>query len=217
MKARGDSAAGPWHKQYPIAPFRPKPDSYYADTASPGHIIRQGDEYLQFFSASMTDHGRIKRTLSIARTHDLEKPWLPDPQPIVSLDEQIENASLYFEPANQLWFLFTNHVGIEAVQLDAASPPFEVEYTDALWVYWSHDLNHWNAADKAVVLDRNNCAWSPRIIGLPTVQKIGNRLAVYYDGQADHQFQDERRDIGYAWHMRRHIGLAWLDLPLQPA
>lgn len=216
MKATGDSAVGPWHKQYPIIPFRPKPGSYYADTASPGHIIKQDDEYLQFFSASMSDGSGIKRTLGIARTRDLDKSWVLDPEPIVGLDEQIENSSLYFEPKNQTWFLFTNHVGIESVQLDESTPPVQVEYTDAVWVYWSQDLNHWNAEDKAVVLDRNNCSWSPRIIGLPSVLKIGERLALYYDGRADAEVGDERRDIGLSWHMRRYIGLAWLDLPLKP-
>jgi hypothetical protein len=214
MKARGESAAGPWHKQYDVVPFRPKPGTYYADTASPGHIIRQGDQYLQFFSASMSEGNIIKRTLGIARTDDLQKTWTIDPEPIVSLDEQIENSSLYFEPESQLWFLFTNHVGIEAVQSEDSAEPIWVEYTDAVWVYWSRDLNRWNADDKAVVLDRNNCAWSPRIIGLPSVLKIGDRLALYYDGREDARVGNERRDVGYSWHMQRDIGLAWLDLPL---
>jgi hypothetical protein len=26
--------------------------------------------------------------------------------------EQVENRSLYFEPANRTWFLFTNHIGL---------------------------------------------------------------------------------------------------------
>ena len=55
----------------------------------------------------------------------------------------MENSSLYFEPANRTWFLFTNHVGLDGF-----------EYTDAVWVYWSKDLNHWDPAHKAVVLDR---------------------------------------------------------------
>ena len=44
------------------------------------------------------------------------------------------------------WFLFTNHIGLDGG-----------EYTDAVWVYWSKDLNKWDAKNKAVVLDGKNC------------------------------------------------------------
>jgi predicted GH43/DUF377 family glycosyl hydrolase len=198
MKARGASAAGPWVKQKDVIPFRPKPGTYYGVTASPGHIVRHGGEYLQFYSASVvegTGKARsIKRTLGIARTKDLNGTWTIDPQPIVPLEEQIENSSLYFEPANKTWYLFTNHVGIRN----------GYEYTDAVWVYWTKDLNKWNAADKAVVLDSSNCKWSKNIIGLPSVLKVGNRLAIFYDGQATDEMS----------HMRRDAGLAWMNLPL---
>ena len=110
------------------------------------------------------------------------------------LEEQIESAPLYFEEASQTWFLFTNHIG-----------DFEFEYTDAIWVYWTDDINHWNPDDKAVVLDRNNCSWSKRVVGTPSVLRIGDRLAVYYDGAAGTSTS----------HMGRDIGLAWLDLPLE--
>ena len=62
-----------------------------------------------FFSAA-TDHP-VRRTLSIARTKNLDGPWTLDPQPIIPPTEQVENTSLYFEPANRTWFLFTDHVG----------------------------------------------------------------------------------------------------------
>ena len=189
MKAKSDSPAGPWVKQKEVVPFRTKPGTYYADTASPGHIIKQGDEYMMFFSASM------KRTLGIARTKDLNGPWALDPQPIVPPEEQVENSSLYFEPSNKTWFLFTNHIGLEGF-----------EYTDAVWVYWTKDLNKWDPAHKAVVLDGKNCSWSRKCIGLPSVVKIGNRLAVLYDAPGG----DSKS------HMKRDIGLAWLDLPLVP-
>ena len=87
--------------------------------------------------------------------------------------EQVENSSLYFEPANRTWFLFTNHVGLDSF-----------EYTDAVWVYWSKDLDRWDPAHKAVVLDRSNCSWSKHIIGLPSVVRVGDRLALFYDGNA---------------------------------
>jgi predicted GH43/DUF377 family glycosyl hydrolase len=189
LKAKSNSPAGPWQKQKDVIPFRTKPGTYYPDTASPGHIIRQGDEYLMFFSAAM------KRTIGIARTRDLDGPWAIDPMPIVSPEEQIENSSLYFEPANQTWFLFTNHIGLE-----------EFEYTDSIWVYWTKDLNRWNSEHKAVVLDGKNCTWSRKCIGLPSVVKVGNRLAVLYDAAGG----DSKS------HMQRDIGLAWLNLPLAP-
>ena len=187
LKARSRSLDGPWVKQADVIPFRAKPGTFYPDTASPGHIVKEGAEYLMFFSASM------KRTLGIARTRNLNGSWTIDPQPIVSPEEQIENSSLYFEPAIKTWFLFTNHIGLDGI-----------EYTDAVWVYWSRDLNHWDAKNKAVVLDGRNCTWSRKCIGMPTVIAVGNRLAVFYDGPGGDSTS----------HMGRDIGLAWLDLPL---
>jgi hypothetical protein len=95
-------------------PFRPKPGTYYSVTASPGHVIKHKGQYLQFFSASIVDPGtrRIKRTLGIARTRNLDGTWTIDRRPILPLEEQIENTSLYYESANKTWFLFTNHVGL---------------------------------------------------------------------------------------------------------
>ena len=191
MKAKGMTPAGPWTKQKEVIPFRTRPGTYYSDTASPGHIIKLGDEYLMFFSASM------KRTIGIARTKDLDGSWTLDPAPIVSPEEQIENSSLYFEPLNQTWFLFTNHIGLE----NGGD-----EYTDAIWVYWTKDLNTWDASDKAVVLDGKNCTWSTKCIGLPSVVRVGDRLAIVYDAPGGES----------ASHMKRNIGLAWLDLPLVP-
>jgi predicted GH43/DUF377 family glycosyl hydrolase len=194
MKAISDTPSGPWRKQPEVIPFRPQPGTYYTVTASPGQIIRQGKDYLQFFSASVDRP--IRRTIGIARSMNLNGPWTIDPEPVFPLSEQVENSSLYFERANRTWFLFTNHVGIAN----------DGEYTDAIWVYWSKDLNHWNSAQKAVVLDGHNCTWSKRAIGLPSVVRYGNRLAVFYDAPGGSQIS----------HMRRSIGLAWLKLPLNP-
>lgn len=194
MKAQARRPQGPWEKEPGVTPFRPQAGTYYSTTASPGFIVRQGDEYLQFFSAS-TNHP-VLRTIGIARTRDLDGAWTVDPQPILPQSEQIENTSLYFEPANKTWFLFTNHVGID----DKGE-----EYTDAIWVYWTRDLNHWNAADKAIVLDGKNCTWSLRCIGLPSVVPVGKRLAMFYDAPGGDRIS----------HMRRSIGLAWLALPLR--
>lgn len=194
MKAHAGSPTGPWIKDTKIDPFRPQPGTYYSVTASPGQIIRVGDEYRQFFSAS-TDHP-ILRTLSIARTKNLGGTWKIDPQPILPPTEQVENSSLYYEQANHKWFLFTNHVGIDQ----------DGEYTDAIWVYWTKDLDHWDPAKKAVVLDGKNSTWSKRCIGLPSVLRYGNRLAIFYDAPGGNSVS----------HMRRSIGLAWLKLPLTP-
>lgn len=193
-KAKATSPAGPWIKQRGVIPFRTEPDTYYSATASPGHVLKQGGEYLMFFSAS-TDKP-ILRTLSIARTKDLDGPWRPDRKPIVPLAEQVENSSLYFEEANKTWFIFTNHIGLDR----------RGEYTDAVWVYWSKDLNTWDPANKAVVLDGKNCTWSTDCIGMPSVIKHGNRLAVLYDAPGGTSVS----------HMKRDIGLAWLKLPLVP-
>jgi len=190
MKAVADHPEGPWRKQYEVTPFRTQPGTYYARTASPGQVVPKGDEYLMFFSTTAPG---TKRTLGIARTRDLNGPWTPDPEPIVPVEEQVENSSLYFEPANDTWFLFTNHIGLT-----------NHEYTDAVWVYWTQDLEHWDPADKAVVLDGRNCTWAARCIGMPSVIPVGNRLAVFYDSPGGVSTS----------HMGRDIGLAWLELPL---
>ena len=195
MKAKGATPAGPWTKQTNVVPFRPQPGTYYSLTASPGEIIKRGGGYLMFFSASTTKPGNpcVQRTLGIARTRDLNGPWTIDPQPIVPMEEQVENTSLYHEPATGVWFLFTNHIGLDGG-----------EYTDAIWVYWTRDLNRWKAKDKAIVLDGKNCTWSKRCVGLPSVVKAGKRLALFYDAPGGNSTS----------HMSRDVGLAWLELPL---
>lgn len=115
MKAKGKSAAGPW--------------------------LKQKDEYLQFFSVTTQKPGNpsVQRTLGIARTRDLDGPWTPEPQPMVPIEEQIENSTLYYEESIETWFLFTNHIGID-----------EGEYTDAIWVYWSKDINRFQFLIKTI-------------------------------------------------------------------
>jgi len=197
MKAEGHSPNGPWTKRYDITPFSPRPGTYYSATASPGHVISHGGGYLMLFSAS-TDNP-ILRTVGIARTSDLDKSWSIDPRPILPPSEQIENTSLYYQEQTEIWFLFTNHVGLKE----------NLEYTDAIWMYWTKDLEQWDPDHKAVVLDGSNCIWSKEIIGLPSVVRSGNRLAILYDGYAGRGIPE-----GAASHMRRDIGLAWLKLPL---
>lgn len=196
LKAKGNGPKGPWIKQKDVVPFRTNPGTYYSITASPGQIARQGDGYLQFFSATTEKVGNpcVQRTLGIARTNNLDNAWTIDSQPMVPIEEQIENSSLFFEKSIDTWFLFTNHIGIEN----------GVEFTDAIWVYWTKDLNKWNSQDKAVVLDGETCTWSKKCIGLPSVVKVGNRLAIFYDTPGGHSIS----------HMKRSVGLAWMELPL---
>lgn len=201
LKANAASPAGPWTKQPEVVPFQPEPNSYYEVTASPGHIIQHQGEYLQFFSATAPRKGRLMRTVGIARTRDLNGKWSIDPEPILPPEHQIENASLYYEPANGTWFLFTNHV---------TRAPGGFEYTDAVWVYWSTDLNRWDSNNRALVLDGSRSNWSKRIIGLPSVLKVGHRLALFYDGVERTTMPAGEVES----HMGRNVGLAWIQLPL---
>ena len=140
-----------------MVPFR-RQHTYYNVTASPGHIIKQGRGYMMFFSAADDSRG-LHRTIGIARTRSTGRALERDPRRSFRGGAD-ENTSLYFEPANKTWFLFTNHLGLEGE-----------EYTDAVWVYWTKDLNKWNPDHKAVVLDGKNCDWSRKCIGLPGVLK----------------------------------------------
>ena len=97
--------------------------------------------------------------MSNLKVEALHGTWTIDPKPIVPPSEQVENSSLYFEKANSTWFLFTNHIGID----DGG------EYTEAIWVYWTKNLNHWDPARDAIVLDGKYSRWSKRCIGLPSV------------------------------------------------
>ncbi|MEO5997851.1 MAG: hypothetical protein ABIQ00_14320 [Chitinophagaceae bacterium] len=196
MKARAKSLKGPWIKQYDVTPFATKESSFYSVTASPGYIVKTPNEYLQFFSAATIDNKITKRTLGIARTKNLDGPWVLDEKPIFPSSEQVENSSIYYDDKIKTWYLFTNHIGIDSTG---------IEYTDAIWVYWSKDLNHWNTRNKAVVLDGSTCTWSKGAIGMPSVIKSGNRLAMLYDGF-------EGNSMG---HMKRNIGLAWIQLPIK--
>jgi len=192
LKARSERIKGPWIKQPGVIPFKPVKNSFYSSTCSPGYVIRHNQEYLMYFSAADFS---VKRTLCIARTKNLNDAWKVDSLPIVPQSEQIENSSLYFEEANQTWFLFTNHIALDK----------DGEYTDAIWVYWSKDPEKWDPDHKAIVLDGSNCKWSHRCIGMPTVIRYGDKLAVLYDAPGGNSIS----------HMRRSIGLAFLDLPLK--
>lgn len=192
LRATAASPAGPWTKQYAPEPFGLVPGTYYSVTASPGHIVKQGNDYLMFFSST---NSNWKRTIGIARTQNLAAAWTVDAAPALPVTEQIENSSLYYEPTNQTWFLFTNHIGLDGE-----------EYTDGVWVYWTKNLNSWNQANKAVVLDGANCTWSSKCIGMPSVVVVGNTLSIFYDAPGGSSTS----------HMQRSLGRATLQLPLDP-
>jgi hypothetical protein len=196
LKARATSLLGPWTKQREVLPFDVKPATFRETTASPGAIIRHGDEFLQFYSGSVStlpgsepapgmpdmpaakaarrpDGPYALRTLGMARTRNLDGAWQVDDEPIVPLDEQVENSSLYYEESIGTWFLFTNHVGCEPGPGKARCH----EFTDAAWVYWSKDPTRWNSEHKAVVLDGENCSWSKRCVGMPTVHRVGTAVS----------------------------------------
>jgi predicted GH43/DUF377 family glycosyl hydrolase len=196
MKAKSKSLSGPWVKQYDVIPLPPKDNSYYTVTSSPGFVVKHKNEFLQFFSGATQEGKIVKRTLGIARTKNLDQSWIIDEKPIFPLEEQVENSSVFFDASSKTWYLFTNHIGINEKR---------EEYTDAIWVYWTKDINKWDSADKAVVLDAKKSVWAHGAIGMPTVIKVGNKLAMLYDAAEGNSTS----------HMRRNIGLAWMDLPLK--
>jgi predicted GH43/DUF377 family glycosyl hydrolase len=196
MKAKSNSLAGPWIKQYNVRPFPEKKNSFYTVTASPGFVIKYKDQYLQFFSGATQDSSGTKRTLGLARTKDLNRSWTIDQKPIFPLNEQVENSSVYFDARSKTWYLFTNHIGIT----NSGS-----EYTDAIWVYWSKNVHRWNSKNKAVVLDNLNCSWAKGAIGMPSVIQVGDKLALLYVGVNGNSTS----------HMGRNIGLAWITLPVK--
>lgn len=197
MKARSKSIEGPWTKQYDVKPFAEKPHSFYTITSSPGHIIKYKGKFLQFFSGATQDEQGTRRTLGLAITSNLDSTWTINDQPLFSLAEQVENSSVYFDQASKTWYLFTNHIGLTAGK---------GEYTDAIWMFWSKDVMHWDPEHSAVVLDKSNCTWAKGAIGMPTVIRTGNKLALMYDATPGESTS----------HMGRDIGLAWIQLPIKP-
>ncbi|MBT3290753.1 MAG: hypothetical protein HN380_25640 [Victivallales bacterium] len=200
-KAEADELRGPWRKRYDVVAVSADPGTYRGETASPGFLFRHGGLVWMFFSAAEGEIGgglaRFKRSLGMAHAPHPDGPWTVLDEPVLPMEEQIENSSLYYEESNQTWFLFTNHIGINDLGQ---------EYTDAVWVYWSDDPTRWSPERKAVVLDGENCSWSQECVGMPTVVRVGERLAMLYDGPGGDSIS----------HMGRDIGLAWLELPLTP-
>ena len=192
MKAHAASLAGPWTKDGPA--LMPASGTYYSDTSSPGQIIQYQGQYLQYFSAAQNGAAGFQRTISIARSASMSGPWTIDSAPILPPTEQIENASIYYQQSTQTYFLFANHVGTDV--------------TDAVWVYWSQDPQHWNPANKAVVVDAQSSNWAHWTIGIPSLIVVGDKLAVFYSGNA-------QAVSGFPANLNQDIGLAWVTLPIK--
>ena len=188
LHATSTSPAGPWTKRYNPVPFSTKEGTYYSMSAYPGHIIKQGKGYMMFFGAA---DAKVRRTISIARTTDLNGEWTVDPTPALPVTENLENSSVYYEPTSKTWFLFTNHIGNKC--------------PDAVWVYWTTNVNVWNPACKAVVLDGSNCKWSRQCIGMPSVVQAADKLVLFYDAPGGDSINE----------MGRSLGMATLQLPLK--
>ena len=152
-------------------------------------------------SARRRDHP-IRRTLSIARTKNLDGPWTPAPEP----DPACE-ASRWRTPRSTTR---------RRTRPGSCSPTTwgstGFEYTDAVWVYWSKDLNNWDPDHKAVVLDRSNCSWSKYIVG-PALGASATATGWPCSTMATRR---PRWPAGVKSHMHRDIGLAWLQHPLTP-
>jgi len=199
LKATADAPTGPWTKHIELRPWKTTPGTFCESSASPGQVLCLANgEYVQYIAVSTGDFGDVatKRTLAIVRTRDLDGEWTLDPAPMLPLTEQIENSSIYFEESTGLWYLFTNHVGYR----------HRIEACDAIWVYWSRDPEKWSVEDKAIALDYEYCNVSKEIVGLPSVVRRGDRLALFYDSL------DQPAADSLSSHMRRHICLAWIDL-----
>lgn len=216
MLATSNSMEGPWHKRcdqphaaghvcFPVG----NPGDWDDVTASPGEVLRNpkygivpdSKKYMMFYSGSCS--GITRRSIGIVRTDDLSVTdafdhksgnfWIKDPEPILPPSEDIENSSIYFEKDTGIYWLFTNHI-------------YQNSYTDAIWVYWTLDIDCWNPEDKAIVIDRNVSTWAKGAIGMPTVCPTDHgTLAVFYDGV-------HGEGTG---HLDRHIGLAEISLPLK--
>ncbi|MHB1462647.1 MAG: glycoside hydrolase family protein [Armatimonadota bacterium] len=189
MKATSKSLSGPWVKTNAFVPLDLRVGAFPDQMAYPGHIVKHKGEYMMFFGGP--------GSIGIARTKDLNAKWTLATEPLFDSGHyDAENSSIYYEKANKTWFMFVNHIGMHDGNY----------YTDGTWVFWTKDINNWDGRNRAIALDGQNCTWSKKVIGMATVAKVGDRLAIFYDAPGGDSTS----------HMKRDIGLAWLKLPLVP-
>ncbi len=217
MLATSDTITGKWDKKCDepgcekhVCFAAGAPGSWNDVTVSPGQVLENPrwaadpaheKRWLMFYSGACS--GECARSIGIARTNDLAASddfdraegnfWQKDPGPILPPSDDIENTSIFYEKSSGLYWLFTNHIHGNA-------------YTNSVWVYWTQDPEHWDAANKAIVIDAAVSTWAHGAIGMPTVvQKDEHTLALLYDAVPGEG----------TGHLNRHIGLAEIALPLQ--
>ncbi len=211
LLATSTSISGPWAKRN-YESGKEKHVPFYTDAlhecSAPGCVIVNpkwkgtGDilnkKYLLFSCGSFAESIVRTNDLSITDAYDAASPnfWTYDPQYLFPPEDCPENSSMYYEPANGYYFLFINHI---------RTP--QKDYTDAAWVYWTKDIDHWDQNNKAIVIDSSVSTWAKGAIGMPTVVKVDStKLAIFYDGCVGNG----------TGHLGRSIGLAYAKLPLQP-
>lgn len=198
--ATSDRPDGPWTKVTTNLFQLGEPGSWNEGCICAPYIVKQDDTYYAFYSGSNMGPNYL-RTIGLATAASPEGPWTDSgPEPILPLEENLENPAMYFEPELGLWFMFVNHVGVDEAG---------VEYTDAIWVYWSESLTAWNAENKAVVLDRANIPWVKQVVGLPAILADGGKLWIAFDA-SEGTIHDN-----FHGHCNRDIGLSSFTLPLR--
>lgn len=216
MYAWADTLEGKWHQRsheegkgghlsLPLG----GPGEWDEVTASPGVVLENPDydendpdsrRYMMIYSGACS--GITKRSLGLAYTNDLSATgryddadghfWQKAPEPILPVEDDIENSSLFFEESTGLWWLFTNHIR-------------DNSYTDSIWVYWSRDIKHWDPKNKAIVMDASKNSWAHGAIGMPSVKRLDkDHLIMLFDGV---------RGDGIG-HLERCIGAAAIGLPI---
>jgi predicted GH43/DUF377 family glycosyl hydrolase/lysophospholipase L1-like esterase len=181
------------------------PGTFDDSTVSPGPIFEHNGKTWMIYTAA--GGSPLRRTLGLACASSLLGPWQKQRQPLLPPDEQVENAALEYEPANKIWFLFTNHIGLHQGR----------EYADGIWVYWSDNPLSWNAEHKRLLLHGASCHWNhpaggTRLVGLPAIVRRDARLWIFYDGLAGSATALPQGD-GIE-HCHHDIALASLPLPL---
>jgi predicted GH43/DUF377 family glycosyl hydrolase len=211
LLATSTSISGPWTKRNAAAGME-KQVPFYTDVlhecSAPGCVIVNpkwtgtsdvvNKRYILFTCGSFAMSIVRTNDLSTSDAYDAANPnfWSYDPNYLFPPEDCTENSSMYYEPSNGYYFLFVNHI---------RTP--QKDYTDAAWVYWTKDIDHWDQNNKAIVIDSSLSAWAKGAIGMPTVVKIDSaKLAIYYDGCVGNG----------TGHLGRSIGLAYVKLPLQP-
>ncbi|MBM7563106.1 family 43 glycosylhydrolase [Paenibacillus sacheonensis] len=197
--ATADRPDGPWTKATTNLFTLGAPGSWNEGCICAPYLVREGETFYAFYSGSNMGPN-FKRTIGLLTASSPEGPWTDSEGPILPLDENLENPSLYYEPACGLWFMFVNHVG---------NNEEGVEFTDAVWVYWSESLTEWNAENKAVVLDAANIPWVKQVVGLPACLVDGDKLWIAFDAS------DGTIHENLHGHSNRDIGLSYFDLPLR--